>query len=176
MSVRYFRTFENTRFRNSTRQPGKFSLEIDETRPMFGQKWQFLSYVRFAENNSIIEQFLSRTELSTTSSTVDGILYIVYMYNIVSAMVQEKPKNRRGKFVFPRTESTRAHRRLASLKVMFQYWNKIFRLYVRRIVVSYIRERSTTKPFSKLGFSNERAKGVGFRCDILGLRSVVTER
>lgn len=54
----------------------KFSLQIDESIDI-SQKCQLLSYIRFIENNEAIEQFLSCTELLTTSTGQD-------IYNCVS--------------------------------------------------------------------------------------------
>lgn len=54
----------------------KFSLQIDESTDI-SQKCQLLSYIRFIENNEAIEQFLSCTELLTTSTGQD-------IYNCVS--------------------------------------------------------------------------------------------
>jgi len=59
----------------------KILLQIDKSTDI-SQKCQLLSYIRFLENNAAIEQFLSCTELLTTSTGQD-------IYNSVSDTLEK---------------------------------------------------------------------------------------
>jgi hypothetical protein len=48
----------------------KFSLQLDESTDI-SQKCQLLSYIRFLDGDSVVEQFLSCTELPVTSTGLD---------------------------------------------------------------------------------------------------------
>jgi hypothetical protein len=69
----------------------KCSLQIDESTDI-SQKCNLLSYIRFLENNETIEQFLSCTELLTTSTGQD-------IYNCVSYNLKKKKMNSYGLIV-----------------------------------------------------------------------------
>jgi hypothetical protein len=59
----------------------KFSLQLDESTDI-SQKCQLLSYVRFLDGDFVVEQLLSCTELSVTSTGLD-------IYNSMIATLEE---------------------------------------------------------------------------------------
>jgi hypothetical protein len=59
----------------------KFSLQLDESTDI-SQKCQLLSYIRFLDGDSVVEQFLSCTELPVMSTGLD-------IYNSMTAMLEE---------------------------------------------------------------------------------------
>jgi hypothetical protein len=58
-----------------------FALELDESTDI-SQKCQLLSYIRFVEEESIVEQFFSCTELLSTSTGLD-------IYNSISSTFEK---------------------------------------------------------------------------------------